>query len=81
LEQENQLLKQERTRYQTNVQRTSHLNNNNTNSANVVTSHDGNDDAHNDINYDTELDNTEESDDEDTKNDINYDTPSEDEEK
>jgi hypothetical protein len=27
LEQENQLLKQERTRYQTNVQRTSHLNN------------------------------------------------------
>jgi hypothetical protein len=35
----------------------------------------------NDINYDTELDNTEESDDDDTGEDINYDTPSEDEEK
>jgi hypothetical protein len=53
LEQENQLLKQERTRYQTNVQRTSNLNSNNTNSANAGSSHDGNDHAHNDINYDT----------------------------
>jgi hypothetical protein len=82
LEQENQLLKQERTRDQTNAQSTRHFNNNNTNSANVGTSHDGDDgNPQNDINYDTELENTEESDDDDTEDDINYDTPNEDEEK
>jgi hypothetical protein len=81
LEQENQLLKQERTQNQTYTQGTRRLNNNGIRSTNIGTSHDGNDDAHNDINYDTELDNTEASDDDDTEDDINYDTPSEDEEK
>jgi TolA-binding protein len=82
LEQENRVLKQERTRDQTNVQSTTYLNNNNVNPANVGSSHDGDDvNAHNDINYGTELDNTEESDDDDTVDDISYDTPSEDEEK
>jgi chromosome segregation ATPase len=69
LEQENQLLKQERTRYQTNVQNTRHLkSNNNIRSTNVGSSHDGDDgNPQNDINYDTELENTEESDDDDTE--------------
>jgi chromosome segregation ATPase len=71
LEQGNQLLKQERAQNQTNAQNTRHVNNNDIRSTNIGTSHD--DDAHNDINYDTELD--------DTEDDINYDTPSEDEEK
>jgi hypothetical protein len=82
LEQEIKVLKQERTQNQTNVQNTRHWNNNNTNSANVGSSHDGNDgNPQNDINYDTELENTEESDDDNIEDDINYDTPNEDEEK
>jgi hypothetical protein len=74
-----------RAQDQTNAQNTRHLHsNNNISSTHVETRHDvDNDDGNpqNDINYDTELDNTEESDDDDTEDDINYDTPSEDEEK
>jgi chromosome segregation ATPase len=85
LEQENRLLMEGRAQDQTNAQNTRHLHsNNNISSTHVETRHDvDNDDGNpqNDINYDTELDNTEESDDDDTEDDINYDTPSEDEEK
>jgi hypothetical protein len=79
LEQENRALKQERAQDQTNTQSTSLLNNNRINPTNVESNHDGDvDDAQNDINYDSDLNNTEESDDGED-NDINYDTPSEDE--
>jgi hypothetical protein len=79
LEQENRVLKQERVQGQTHTQSTSLFNNNRINPTNVESNHGGDDDdAQNDINYDSELDNTEESDGDDDNN-INYDTPSEDE--
>jgi hypothetical protein len=79
LERENRVLKQERAPDQTNTQSTSRLNNDTINPTNAESNHGGDDDnAHNDINYDSEYDATEESDN-DENNDINYDTPSEDE--
>jgi chromosome segregation ATPase len=79
LEQENRVLKQERVQDQTHTQSTSLFNNNRINPTNVESVYGSDDDdAQNDINYDSELDNTEESED-DEDDDINYDTPSEDE--
>ncbi|KAI8886820.1 hypothetical protein K501DRAFT_330963 [Backusella circina FSU 941] len=76
LEQENRILKQERTQKQTTVQSTVTFNNNISPSHIGSGQHDHHDDPNNDINYDTEISNDEESEEE---NDINYDTPSEDE--
>jgi hypothetical protein len=79
LERENRVLKQERVPDQTNTQNTSRLNNDTVDPTNAESNHGGDDDnAHNDINYDSEYDATEESYN-DENNDINYDTPSEDE--
>jgi hypothetical protein len=79
LEQEIRALKRERAQDGINTQSTSRLNNNTISPIHVGSSHDSDDDdAHNDINYDSELDNTEERED-DEDDDINYDTPSEDE--
>jgi chromosome segregation ATPase len=74
LEQENRALKQERIQDQINTQSTSRLNNSMVNPSSVGSNHDSdNDDAQNDINYDSELEG-----DDGEDNDINYDTPSED---
>jgi hypothetical protein len=55
-----------RTQHQKNVQNTRRLNDSNFNHTNVRSSHDGgNSSAQKDINYDTEVDNTDESDDDD----------------
>jgi hypothetical protein len=75
LEHEIRALKRERAQDQTS---TSLLSNDRTNPTNVGSNRGGDDDsAQNNINYDSELDNTEERQD-DEVNDINYDTPSED---
>ncbi|KAI8886842.1 hypothetical protein K501DRAFT_330977 [Backusella circina FSU 941] len=77
LEQENRMLKQERTRQHTTVQRTAPLNNSVSSSNAESRQHDHYDDPNNDINYDTEISNDEESEEEDHA--LNYDSPSEDE--
>ncbi|KAI8886815.1 hypothetical protein K501DRAFT_308506 [Backusella circina FSU 941] len=75
LEREIRMLKQKRARQQTTVQSTVTFNNNISPSHIGSGQHDHYDDPNNDINYDTEISNDEESEDDD---DINYDTPSED---
>jgi chromosome segregation ATPase len=73
LEQEIRALKQERTQQQAIVQNTGPSNINSTNSN--PTQPEQHDDSYNDLNYESEYSDTEESD----GDDINYDTPSEDE--
>jgi chromosome segregation ATPase len=75
LEQEIRALKQERTQQQATIQNTGPSNNNINSTNSNPRHHDHHDDSYNDLDYESEYSNTEESDDDD----INYDTPSEDE--
>jgi hypothetical protein len=75
LEQEIRALTQERPQQQATVQNTGPLNSNINSTNSNPTQHEQHDDSYNDLNYESEYSDTEESD----GDDINYDTPSEDE--